>query len=170
MRRIRSEFIACRPAIRALCERIYLKDPANTDLARHALSGVAAADGLHDAGRALDSGFGGALSCASCGWTYDYQIIDMLMPVYAWPQSGAVPFARIGEDRSLLDLQEGQAVRADAFVTPTADGAPGTDPRAAALLELAKRSPDSGLMVLLRHSFGSMACVKCGETAPVKFS
>ncbi len=116
IRGIRQEFIAALPQIQALCERAFLENPGNEEAGFYLLSGIAAADGLHDLAGVLQCGDEGWFKCPSCDWGYEYALFGDRVAIYADEEEP-------GADRPLEDYKDGSASRADGFMMPVeADG------------------------------------------------
>ena len=159
---IRQDFIAAFPDIRALCERTLLENPDDENAKLDLLSGVAAADGLHDLASVLSCGEEGWFRCPTCDWGYEYILFGDRVALYAdedKPGAG---------DKAAADYTDASPSRADGFMIPIeADDAAG-DARAAALLDLAKRGASPQAVLLVRAFLGRFRCCKCGAEGPVK--
>ncbi len=159
---IRQDFISAFPDIRALCERTLLENPDDENAKLDLLSGVAAADGLHDLASVLSCGEEGWFRCPTCDWGYEYILFGERVALYAdedKPGAG---------DKAVADYRDASPSRADGFMIPIeADGAV-SDARAAALLDLAKRAASPQAALLVRAFLGRFRCCKCGAEGPVK--
>ncbi len=159
---IRLDFIAAFQEIRALCERALLENPDDENAKLHLLSGVAAADGLHDLASVLSCGEEGWFKCPTCDWGYEYMLFGERVALYAdedKPGAG---------DKAVADYTDASPSRADGFMIPIeADGAV-SDARAAALLDLAKRAASPQAVLLVRAFLGRFRCCKCGAEGLVK--
>ncbi len=159
---IRQDFIAAFPEMRALCERALLENPDDGNAKLDLLSGVAAADGLHDLASVLSCGEEGWFRCPTCDWGYEYILFGDRVALYAdedKPGAG---------DKAVADYTDASPSRADGFMIPIeADGAV-SDARAAALLDLAKRAASPQAVLLVRAFLGRFRCAKCGAEGPVK--
>ncbi len=160
VRAIRQDFFAALPAIRALCERALLENPQEEDARIYLLSGIAAADGLHDLASVLKCGEEGWFGCPSCDWGYEYILFGDRVAIYA-DSEGA-------RDGAADDYKDGAPSRADGFMIPVEACAAIADARAAALLGLAERAAGAKAALLTRTFLGRFRCCKCGAEGPVK--
>lgn len=162
IRAIRQDFIAAMPDIRALCEHALLENPQEEDAHPYFLSGIAAADGLHDLAGVLKCGEEGWFTCSSCDWGYEYILFGDRIAIYADPEVLG------SEDKALADYNAGAPHKPDGFMIPVEAGAGIADARAAALLSLAGRAAGAKALLLTRAFLGRFRCAKCGAEGPVK--
>jgi hypothetical protein len=160
IRGIRQDFISALLRIRALCERAFLENPGNGEAWFYLLSGIAAADGLHDLAGVLQCGDDGWFKCPSCDWGYEYALFGDRVAIYADEEEP-------GADRTLEDYKEGSASRADGFMMPLEADSVVTG-AGATLLDRAKRAAGPKAELLVRAFLGRFRCRKCGAEGAVK--
>jgi hypothetical protein len=159
---IRQDFIKAFPEIRALCERALLENPDDENAKLHLLSGVAAADGLHDLASVLSCGEEGWFKCPTCDWGYEYILFGDRVALYADEDKAGAG------DKAVADYTDASPSRADGFMIPIEPNGAVSDARAAALLDLAKRAASPQAVLLGRAFLGRFRCCKCGVEGTVK--
>lgn len=165
---IRRDFLTALPQIRALCARAYLENLRDGDASNHLLSGVAAAEGLIDLAHLLEGGAESGFNCSFCGWGYESQQFGERVAFYADERPPDETYSRVPEsDRALLDYKDGLPSRADGFLSPVPGAEDLQDERAAGLLDLAMKSDDPRLPLLMRNYLGRFVCAKCGKEGPL---
>lgn len=153
---IRQDFLASLGTIRALCERAFYENVDDEYAPLYFLSGMAAADGLPDLARLLQSGADGVLSCASCGWHYEYLLFDDRVAIYADDHEPGTTVGRSpADDAGLQDYRDGKPTRSDGFLSPISKTEDIADERIKALLVLANKAPSPTPAMLLRNFLGS---------------
>lgn len=166
---IRREFFDALPTVRAICQTAFHENIDDPYLPLHLLAGIAAADGLCDLADLVESGQDGVLSCASCGWRYEYILFDDRIAIYA---DNHEPGATVGrspaDDLALQDYRDGTPTRSDGFLSPVSNAEDIADERIKALLVLADKAPSPTPALLLRNFLGSFDCLKCQTSVAVK--
>ena len=167
---IKHDFFDAFPNIRAACERAYIEHLEDEGASQYLLSGVASADGLFDLARLLHGGGEGGFRCASCGWTFEYQLFDDLIAFYAdEAPPGRHTTQQFGDrDRALSDFRSGTPARADGFILPIGNTTDVSDEQVTALLHLGRRAANGRPELLLRNFLGSFDCTNCGVRATLK--
>ncbi len=164
---IREDFFSALPTIRAVCERALLENLQDKYAVSYLLSGIAAADGLLDLARLLNSRSEGRFKCSSCNWGYEYMQFGDRIAIYADEGGSAMAAATAPEEgHAFLDYKERVPSRSDGFMVPVGDSQ-AFDRQTAALLSLADRASSREPPLLLRNFLGTFLCCRCGTQGPI---
>ncbi|MFI4971227.1 MAG: hypothetical protein ACHP7H_00995 [Hyphomicrobiales bacterium] len=159
IRSIQVDFFSALPMIRSVCEHALVENLDDKHAVSHMLCGIAAADGLLNLARLLNSGSDGQFTCSRCGCRYQYILFGDQVAIYVCEG--------YDEARSLRDFKERTPTRCDGFMTPTGENEI-LDARTVGLLSLAKRASSPEPALLLRSFLGSFRCCKCGAQGAIQ--
>ncbi len=163
---IRDTFIALLPEIGSLCERTFHEHSDDEYIPRYLLSGIAATEKLIKLASLLESGEDGYFVCSECGAGIDYIIFGDRMALYSVQNQPAL-VSDPGNEKSVLDFQDGEPKRADGFVFPYHDLEQNSTPAIDKLIALAQQAENPELEFLLRNFLGKFTCPQCEETCQV---
>ena len=164
--RIRQEFFASLADVKAICEQAILENLDDKYVPLHLLSGLAAADGLHEVAALLEQGEDGSLSCRSCGCMYEYMLFETRVACYAFDDRLNV--TQSGDtDKALQDYKDGKPERADNFLIPAVESDFASNPKIIRLFHFATLAIASNARILLEHFLGRLNCDYCNRESPV---